>query len=107
MAIVTCAMLPYHKHLLHQALNLAMTEDFPEKAAWVAPTEVVSTHKAAVAVATATPTKTSRWDTLKATTSSAALQTRAVAACPDRSLAVEDLCHSTPTRHTRQTAALR
>lgn len=104
---VTCDMLPYHRHLLHQAHNLAMTDDFPEKAVWVAPTEVASTLKAAAAVVTATPTRTSTWDTLKVTSSSAALQTRAVAVCLDRSLAVEDLCHSTRTRHTRQTAAPR
>ncbi len=99
-------MLPYHRHLLPQAHNLAMTDDFLEKAAWVVPTEAASTLKAAAAVATATHTRTSRWDTPKATTSSAALQTRAVAVCPVHSLAVEDLCHSTRTRHTRQTAAL-
>lgn len=100
-------MLPYHRHLLHQAPNLAMTDDFPEKAVWAAPTEVVSTLKEVAAVVTATPTRTNTWDTLKATNNSAALQTRAVAACQDHSLAVEDRCHSIQTRHTRQTAALR
>lgn len=100
-------MLPYHRHLSHQAPSLATTDDFPEKAVSVVLTEAASTLKVVEAAVTATPTRTSRWDTHKTTTNSAELQIKVVVVCLHRSLDEEDPCNNIRIHHTRRTAALR
>lgn len=107
MAIVICDMPLCPKHLSHQAPNLAMTDDSPEKAALVGQTEETSTLKAAGAEATATPTRTNRWVTLKTTTNSAVLPTKDVEGCRRLSPDAEARCRSIQTHRTSLIAVLR
>ena len=70
-------------------------------------TEVDSLPRADVDAATATHTRTSRWDIHKITISSAAHRLKVVVACQRHSKVKAGLCHSTRTRHISQLAALR